>query len=449
MHKVSKLKNGINLIKVPLKGSKAITVMAMFPVGSRYEDKKLSGASHFVEHMMFKGTAKRPTHLEISRELDSLGAEYNAFTSKDYTGYYVKTGEINTEKAFDWLADIIFNSKMDAAEITKEKGVIVEELRMYEDNPLMAVDTLFEKAMFGNHPLGWDVGGTPETVNGLSRADLWNYYQNYYLPSNMVLIVAGNINKKKLAKSMRHFNSPHANPPLALRPTPPKRGVDTGNSPLGRGRGGLAANFTKFVWPKTVLPLADRVVVSEKKLDQAQVILGFPGLHYNDPDRFTASVLLNILGGGMSSRLFVEVREKRGLAYMVNAGAGAFRDVGVVSIQAGLDPSRLADALKVIKDELIKIKKEPVSAKELLDSKNNIAGRTELAMEDSSAQAQWFAKQFWFADKMQTYEQVTNKIRQVTAAEVKKLANKLFDLNQMRVAVIGPMSKDKVLELLK
>ena len=441
MYKLSKLKNGINLIKVPVLGSKAVTVMAMFPVGSRYEDKKLSGASHFVEHMLFKGTKKRPTHLEISRELDALGAEYNAFTSKDYTGYYVKTGEINTEQAFDWLADIIFNSKMDAEEIAKEKGVIVEELRMYDDNPLMAVDTLFEKAMFGDHPLGWDVGGTADTVRGLSRADLWNYYQKYYLSNNMVLVVAGNINDKTLAKSLKHFNSP-------LVPILENRGSRSLREATV-GRGGLAGNFTKFVWKNTALPLADRVMVSEKKLDQAQVMIGFPGLRHNDPDRFAATVLLNILGGGMSSRLFVEVREKRGLAYMVNAGAGTFRDVGVANIQVGLDPSRLGDAVKVIKEELIKITKEAVSAKELADSKNNIAGRTELAMEDSSAQAQWFAKQFWFADKIQTYEQVTAKIKQVTAADVKRLAKKLFDLNQMRAAVIGPMSKEKVLSLLQ
>jgi predicted Zn-dependent peptidase len=427
MHKISKLKNGINLIKVPLKGSKALTVMAMFPVGSRYEDKKISGASHFVEHMMFKGTKKRPTHLEISRELDALGAEYNAFTSKDYTGYYVKTGEVNTEKAFDWLADIIFNSKLDAEEIGKEKGVIVEELRMYEDNPLMAVDNLFEKAMFGDHPLGWDVGGTAKTVRGLIRQDLWNYYQNYYLPSNMVLIVAGNINEKKLAKALKLFAA--------------DRAKDKKHD--------LKANYTNFIWPKTVLPLENRLLVSEKKLDQAQVIMGFPGLHYNDPDRFAAAVLLNILGGGMSSRLFVEVREKRGLAYMVNAGSTAFRDVGTANIQAGLDPSRLADAIKIIAEELMKIAEETVSAKELADAKNNIAGRTELAMEDSSAQAQWFAKQFWFADKIETYEEVVKQIKRVTAAEVKKLAKKLFDLKQMRVAIIGPMSKDKVLELLK
>ena len=427
MHKISKLPNGISLIKVPLKGSKAVTIMAMFPVGSRYENKKISGISHFVEHMLFKGTKKRPTHLEISRELDSLGAEYNAFTSKDYTGYYVRTGEINTEKAFDWLADMLFNSKLEAEEINKEKGVIVEELRMYDDNPLMAVDNLFERAMFGeDHPMGWDVGGTADSVRGLSREDLWNYYQNYYLPNNMVLVVAGSINDKKLAKALKHF---------------------TANKTADK-KHNLKENFIKFVWKKNVLPLAARLAVSEKKLDHAQVIMGFPGLNYNDPDRFPATVLLNILGGGMSSRLFVEVREKRGLAYMVNAGAGNFRDVGVVNIQAGLDPSRLADAIKVIKEELIKITKESVSAKELADSKNNIAGRTELAMEDSSAQAQWFAKQFWFADKIQTAEQVTKKIKAVTAADVKRVAKKLFDFDQMRVAVIGPMSKGSILGLL-
>lgn len=430
MFKILKLKNGINLVKVPLKGSKAVTVMAMFPVGSRYEHKKISGVSHFVEHMMFKGTKKRPTHLEISRELDSLGAEYNAFTSKDFTGYYVRTGEINTEKAFDWLADIIFNSKFEAEEIAKEKGVIVEELRMYEDNPLMAVDALFEKAAFGEHPLGWDIGGTPESVNGLSREDLWNYYQNYYLPGNMVLVVAGNINDKKLNKNLKHFVSASER----MKSGEVKK---------------LKSNFENFVWPKTTLPLESRVLVSEKKLDQAQVIIGFPGPRYNDPDRFAASVLLNILGGGMSSRLFVEVREKRGLAYRVNAGGTAFRDVGLATIQAGLDPSRLADALKVIKDELVKIKDKPVSAKELTDSKNNIAGHTELSMENSSSQAQWFANQFWFSDKIETYEQVIQKIRKVTAADVKRVAKKLFDLNQMRVAVIGPLSKDKVFNLLK
>ncbi len=424
----------MTLIKAPVSGSKALTIMAMFPVGSRYEDKEISGASHFVEHMLFKGTQKRPTHLEISRELDAFGAEYNAFTSKDYTGYYIKTGEVNMEKAFDWLSDIIFNSKIEAEEVEKEKGAIVEELRMYEDNPLMAVENLFERIMFGdNHPLGWDVGGTPESVRGISREQLWHYYQNYYFPKNMVLVVAGNINEVKLKKCLRPFEA----------------GENRSNLVKAEADSKLKDKFKKFAWDKKVLPLENRLMVSERKVDQAQVILGFPGLNYNDKDRFALSVLLNILGGGMSSRLFVEVREKKGMAYMVSAGTSVFRDVGVATISAGLDPSRLADAIKVIKSELVKIQQEKVSPKELFDSKNNIAGRTELTMENSSSQAQWFAKQFWFADKVQTYEQLTKKIKEVTISDVQRLAKKIFDFDQMRMAVVGPMSKEKILGLLK
>ncbi len=430
MYKISKLKNGITLIKAPVKGIKAMTIMAMFPVGSRYEGKEISGASHFVEHMLFKGTKKRPTHLEISRELDAFGAEYNAFTSKDYTGYYIKTGEVNMEKAFDWLADIIFSSKIELEEVEKEKGAIVEELRMYEDNPLMAVENLFERSIFTDiHPLGWDVGGTPTSVRGISREQLWNYYQQHYVPHNMVLVVAGNINEAKLKKSLRHFA-------VQKNAVPAKKNE-------------LKNDYKKFVWDKKVLPLADRLLVSERKVDQAQVILGFPGLPHNHKDKFALTVLLNILGGGMSSRLFVEVREKKGMAYMVSAGSEMFRDVGTATISAGLDPSRLADAIKVIKAELVKIQNIKVSPKELLDSKNNIAGRTELSMENSSAQAQWFAKQFWFADKIQTYEQLTKKIKAVTAGDVQRLAKKIFDFNQMRVAVVGPMSKEKILTLLQ
>lgn len=434
MYKISKLKNGLTLIKAPVKGTKALTIMAMFPVGSRYEEKEISGASHFVEHMLFKGTQKRPTHLEITRELDGFGAEYNAFTSKDYTGYYVKTGEVNMEKAFDWLSDIIFNSKIEADEVEKEKGAIVEELRMYEDNPLMAVENLFERVMFGdNHPLGWDVGGTPESVRGISREQLWHYYQNYYFPKNMVLVVAGNINEVKLKKCLRSFEAGENRSVLVKASAESK----------------LKDKFQKFVWDKKVLPLENRLMVSERKVDQAQVILGFPGLHYNDKDRPALNVLLNILGGGMSSRLFVEVREKKGMAYMVSASTSIFRDVGVATISAGLDPSRLPDAIKVIKSELVKIQQEKVSPKELFDSKNNIAGRTELSMENSSAQAQWFAKQFWFADKVQTYEQITKKIKAVTIGDVQRLAKKIFDFDQMRLAVVGPMSKEKILGLLK
>ena len=169
MPKISKIKNGINLITVPVKGTKAVTVLVLLPVGSRYETKEISGASHFVEHMLFKGTNKRPSAIDISRALEAEGADFNAFTYKDYTGYYVKINSERQEVAFDLLSDMIFNSKFDKEEMEKEKGVIVEELRMYEDNPTMAIDLLFDLVMLGDHPLGWDIGGTVETVKAINR----------------------------------------------------------------------------------------------------------------------------------------------------------------------------------------------------------------------------------------------------------------------------------------
>lgn len=420
----------MSVITMPLAGTKAVTVLAMFPVGSRYEDKKLSGASHFVEHMMFKGTTKRPDYLEISRELDAAGAEFNAFTYKDYTGYYIKISSAKLDLAFDLLDDMVYHSVFSAEEIEKEKGVIVEEIRMYEDNPTMAVDLLFDRVMFGNHPLGRDIAGTAQSVRALSRADLWNYYKKHYVPKNMILAVAGNFQPAALKKYLKCFADEKA----------------TGSNAL---------EFKKFAWPGAggtgsagaKIPLANKIELSQRKVDQAHVILGFPGLKYTHPDRYAEAVLLTILGGGMSSRLFVEVREKRGLAYMVRAGSASFKDVGAVAVQAGLDPSRLHDALKVIKSEIIKIQKDLVSAKELADAKTNIAGKLDLAMEDSSAQSQWFARQFLFGDKMETYEEFIKNVKKVTAGEVRRVAQKILDLKQMKMAIVGPDDKAKITKL--
>lgn len=429
MYKISKLKNKMTLITVPLKGTKATTVLVLVPVGSRYEHKKISGVSHFVEHMMFKGTQKRPDAQVISRILDASGADYNAFTSKDYTGYYVKIDSTKQATAFDLIADMIYNSKMEAAEIEKEKGVIVEELRMYEDNPTMGIGLLYDNILFGDCPLGWDEGGSEETVRGITRDELFNYYQAAYKPENMVLVVAGNIDSK-LKQHLKHFLS--------------------ADSEKNKSKTSIKKNsFEKFVWPTTKKNLAQRVAVKEKKLDQSHVILGFPGISLNHPDRYAMSVLLNILGGGMSSRLFVEVREKRGLAYMVRTGSSNFRDVGTSYIQAGLDPKRLGEAVKVIKDELQKICDVAVTEKELKDAKSNISGRTTLHMEDCSSQAEWFAKQFWMMDKIMTYEQVLQKIKAVTVKDVQRMAKKIFDWSEVRVAVIGNVKKEDIINLFK
>ncbi|MDO8509897.1 MAG: pitrilysin family protein [bacterium] len=424
MIKSTKLKNGMNLITIPSSGTKAVTALVMFPVGSRFEDKRISGISHFVEHMMFKGTAKRPDYLEVSRELDAVGAEYNAFTNKDYTGYYVKVDSTKANLAFDLLSDIVFNSKIEAVELEKEKGVIVEELRMYDDNPTMAVDQLFDRTIFADHPLGRDIAGTAETVRGMTRDDMWTYYKKYYDPANAVLVIAGNIDKKKLKKYLAYFS-------VAKSDQKKKNGFK---------------KFEKYNWSDK--PLSERVAVKESKLDQAHLIMGFPGLAYKDKKSYTAAVMLCILGGGMSSRLFVEVREKRGLAYMVRAGAGSYLDCGVVQIQSGLDPVRLNEALATIKSELNKIASVPVSKKELQNAKNSLIGRLALALEDSSTQAERTAKQFWFLNKLESFEEVKRKINAVEIKGVQSIAKQFFDWKKMHLAVIGSVKKEDIIKML-
>lgn len=212
MFHTTKLKNGITLISIPLRGTRATTILTMFPVGSRYETKALSGASHFVEHMLFKGTVKRPEAIDISRTLEAVGADYNAFTNKDYTGYYVKIAGDKQEIAYDLLSDMLYHSVLKAEEVEKEKGAIVEELRMHKDNPGMEVDLLADALNFGDTPLGWDIGGTERTVRALSREALFRFYQTHYSPKNMVLVVAGNTTPAQLKKLIGAFVEKRAPP---------------------------------------------------------------------------------------------------------------------------------------------------------------------------------------------------------------------------------------------
>ena len=430
MYTKKKLKNGITFIKVPVKGARSVTVLALYPIGSRYETRPISGASHFVEHMMFKGTEKRPEATDISRTLDALGADYNAFTSKDYTGYYIKIAAEQQEIAYDIISDILYHSKFDKDEVEKEKGAIVEELRMYKDNPTMAIDMLFDETMFGDTPLGWDIGGTPDTVRAVTRDQLNDYYREHYSPHSMTLIVAGAVGAKDEKKILKYF-------------------IQKESAKRSHKLDYYKSSFPKFVWDHKELPIEKRVKAEQKNVDQAHLILGFPGLHNTDPDRYAATILINILGVGMSSRLFVEVREKRGLAYMVRAGSTSYRDVGVTHVQAGLDPARLTEALQVIKAELERIAGEPVTAEELANAKSNISGRLALSFEDSSTQAEWFGKQYLFNDKIQKPEDILKKIKAVTKDDVRRVAKRLFSFSEMRLAIISPLPKEKVIDMVK
>ncbi len=397
--------------------------MILVPVGSRYENKKLGGASHFVEHLMFKGTKKRPSNLDISRALDAVGAHYNAMTHKEYTGYYIKIDSRKEELAMDVLSDMLFNSLFETEEIDKEKGVIIEEIKMYEDNPMAAVEDLAELTIFGDHPLGRNIAGTIQNIKDMSRNDLWHYYKSAYAPENMVLVVAGSVgeNTKKLAA--KYFGQVQSRAKINKN------------------------NFEKITIPRNV-PLNRRLTVQKRKIDQAHVFFTFPGLKRTDPKRYALSVLLNILGGGMSSRLFVEVREKRGLAYRVRVEAASYRDTGAVHIVSGLDQNRLPEAFSVIQNELKRISRELVSGKELIGAKNNLAGSLTLMMENSHIQAEWFAGHFWFGNKIEDYKQEIINIKKVTAKQVLNLAADIFKKSEMRVTVISSKNKKQILKLI-
>ncbi len=417
------LKNGTQLIQIPITGTKAVTVFALFPVGSRYEMPQVAGASHFVEHMIFKGTPKRPEAVHITRELDRVGAQYNAFTNKEYTGYYIKIDSKKQQLAFELLNDMLFHSTFSAEEVEKEKGAIMEELHMYEDDPGAAADLQLDRLMFHDHTLGVDIVGSEKTVKGITRDELFAYYRSHYAPGNMILVVAGDVNKKKLPTFLRPF--------LA-------EAKDAASWPLTFYK----KNLQRFVFAPAVA-LADRMVVTQRTVDQAKVIMGFPGLPLNHSQQFVARLLLSILGGGMSSRLFVEVREKRGLAYSVSAGQNNFRDTGAVFIEAGLDPKRLGEAYQVILAELHKLKTELVSEEELQNAKHGLSGRLALRLEDSLSQAEWAAKQLMFHGKIMTYHNYLQALKKVTALQIKKLANQWFDLNSIFISAVGPFTKDE------
>lgn len=412
------LENKAKLYLVPQKDVASVTVLVMYPVGSRYEKEKIAGVSHFIEHMMFKGTKRRPSTLFLTREIDRLGAMYNAFTSKEYTGYYIKTAAKYLPISLDILSDMLHNSLFAEKEMIKEKNVIVEELRMYKDNPLLYIETLFEDLLYAGCPLGRDIGGFEKTVLGLPRADVLRYHKNFYAPENTYIAVAGAVDESTKKLVEKYF----------------VQGVSV--KEIG-DRKYSAARFGPSEKKK-------RLKVEKKKTDQVQLMLGFPGFDYNSPHNPTVAVLDTILGGTMSSRLFIEIREKRGLAYMVRSGEENFYDTGYLSVRIGLEAKNINQAIDVTQNEIEKVIVRGVTAKELQDAKTHLRGALALSLEDSSAQASWYLRQAMFMKEIKTPEERLKEIDAVTNERIKLSAKKVFDFQQMRVAVIGDVEKEKI-----
>ena len=402
--------NKLRLITVPSKDTQAITVLFLFGVGSRYEEKQINGASHFIEHLMFKGTKKRPTTLDISKELDRVGAEYNAMTSKDYTGYYIKINHQKVGLAVDVLSDMLLNSKFVQAEIDRERGVIIEEINMYQDNPLMYIETLLEEEMFKGNPVSRDVAGPASVIRKITRKQLVDYKNHYYRPDNVVVVAAGKIDKGFMDLLEKKFVSKLRAQELECK---------------------------KFQ-PFKMNQKEPRLKLKYKNTKQVQLDIGFPTFGLHDERKYALNLMSVILGGNMSSRLFTSVRERRGLCYFVRCYPNYYQDIGNIVIQSGLDPSRIEQAIKVILQELEKIKKSGVSDKELKNAKEFLRGKTILNLEDSSHLAEYFAKQELLGGEILTPDQKMKKFNVVTKAEIKTIANQIFQKQYLNLALIGP-----------
>lgn len=406
------LSNGTRVLLAPSSDTQAVCVEALFPVGSRHETLALNGASHFVEHLMFKGTTRRPTTLHISRDLDRVGAEYNAFTGKDYTGYYIKANAEHLDLALDMLADMLYCSTYKPAEFERERKVILEEIHMYEDDPRRSIEDRYEELLYRGHPLARLISGTEETMNGITRPALLAYRDRHYHPQKCVLTIAGKVGDHALAAAEETFGAVVKR----KRPCP------------------APSRFTKQ-------PRGPRARVHQKDTAQVHLALGVPTFSAEDARCYPLGLLGNILGGTMSSRLFIAVRERRGLAYSVHASADYYVDTGSFTVTAGLDPARLTQALRVIVREIARIRDRGVTAEELSRAKENIEGRTVLGMEDSSARADWYGKQALLRKEILTPEERIRRVMAVDRDAVQAVARDVLRTDRLHLAVIGKFSQ--------
>lgn len=403
-----RLANGTQLVLAPLHETKAVTVLILYRIGSRYEPQSLNGCSHFIEHLMFKGTKKRPSTLLISKELDGVGAEYNAFTSKDHTGYYIKLAADELPLALDILEDMLYHSLFLQKEIDRERQVVIEEINMYEDNPTMQIDDIFEQAFYPNHPLGRSIAGPREVIRSVTRQRLLAFRDRFYLPSNMLVACAGRFESQAMQATLTKL---------------------FGRAPASR----RAPRFSPFT--RRALPL--RLKVKHKETEQTHLMLGFPGYSYFHPDYYPLALLSLILGGTMSSRLFISIRERQGLCYMIRSGVTVYEDTGNVAIQAGLDTSRLKPALTAILREVERMRATPVRREELHRAKEYFRGKLVLELEDSESLANWVGKQQLLVGKIETPDAKLARINRVTIEDIQRVARAALRFDRMALALIG------------
>lgn len=406
-YKKTKLKNGLTIITAPMKGSPSVTVLVMVKTGSKYETKEINGLSHFLEHMCFKGTTRRPTAKDISVELDGLGAQNNAFTGQEYTGYYAKAHPKHFLKILDVVSDMYLNPVFEEKEIEKEKGVIIEEINMYEDLPNRSVHEVFMDILYGDQPAGWSIAGKKEIIKKINRKDFLNYRKKHYVAKATTILVAGDIAEKKAIEEIKKQFT----------------GIPT-NKKFGK----------KKVFEKQSKP---EIKIKHKDTDQTHIALGVRAFKSKDNKNYALEVLCTVLGKGMSSRLFQKLRDEMGVGYYVRAGADAYTDHGYLVVSTGVDKGRVGEVVTAVLGEMKKISDKPVPETEIAKAKEFLLGNMYMGLESSDAMAEYYAIQDILDDKILTPQEYAKKIQKVTAKEIQKVAMEIFKNNRLNMAIVG------------
>ncbi len=410
------LKNGLRIIVVPIKDAPSVTVMSMIEAGSEYETKDKNGISHFLEHMFFKGTKSRPKSIDIAKEFDGMGSVHNAFTSNEVTAYYGKSATKNFEKILDIISDMYLNPTFPEKEMQKEKGVIIEEINMYEDMPHRMVQYIFQNLLYGDTPAGWSILGPIENIKNMNREDFLNYRKAQYVAGKTMIIVAGNVNVedafKKIEKSFKNIEEGKIIKKRKLSETQSK----------------------------------PQIQVKQKETDQSHLVIGVRTFDLHDKRMPTLKVLSAVMGSGMSSRLFQKLREELGICYYVRSEINDLSDHGNFTVSAGVDRSRIEVAVKGILGEISKIKKEKVSLTELKKAKDYLIGMMYLGLESSDDVAGFFGFQEIMREKVKTPKEIEKEILAVTSEDVQRLAKEIFIDKGLNMAMVGNIKDTKPLK---
>lgn len=412
LHQKITFQNGLRLISSAMPHSRSVSLVFFLKVGSCYETEAQSGISHFIEHLCFKGTEKRRSAQEISEAIEGTGGIINGGTDKEITTYWCKVASNHLSLALDVLVDLVCNPRFDPEDIDNERGVIIEEIRMSIDSPRQRVDMLIDELLWPEHPLGRDIAGTEETVGALQRPQIKDFFSTHYTPDNTVISVAGDVDHEMVRDNLYHL----------------------------LGSGTRTAEIVRV--PFRNEQSSPRLCVEQRDIEQVHINLGFPGLSIDHPDRFAVDLLNIILGGGMSSRLFSEIRERRGLAYDVSSCADHFMDTGSFLIYAGVNPQRLDDTLNAVVEQLDLVKKVSIGDNEISRAKEKVKGRLLLAFEDSRNVANWLGAQEVLTGHIYTLEEIVSRVEDITPGDLQRVANALFVNGKINLALVGPVGKD-------